>query len=335
MKKSTFASVILISLINAFSPSTSFADSWKLAMNYPDTGATVKKFFFNSDKNVYLLSSGQLFKSANQGKNWKTEQHFLWSNSIFTDNSNNLFANAKDATEKLELVKLSPTPSSKPMWQHLGFEAFIDALAITNDNKVMYAHIIENPTSATHENEIYRSEDSGQHWQPTGFNLTSNSDRWYGVSLALDSHNNLYAGNWNGLYKFSADSKSWQRLKTYNFNVLSLEGGIVVDKLDNIYVATHEGKIYKFINGSSSSSLIADLQKDNAIKGMIIDQQNNLYISTANDGIYKLAYGENALKHINNGLPSLLTDKFALDTKGNLYVTIPELNQIYRLNTLA
>lgn len=330
MKKTAF---IALMICNTLLASNSYAESWKLAMTYPDTGGTVKKFFFNPDKSIYLLSSGQLFKSTNQGKNWKTEQHFLWSNSIFTDNSNYLFANAKDKSEKLELARLNQDQQSS-RWQSLGFDAYVDNLAITKSNTI-YAHIIENPTSAHQENEIYRSDDLGEHWQKTDFETISNSDRWYGVSFALDSHENLYAGNMNGLYKYSKEKNSWQRLKTYNFNVLSLDGGIVIDKFDNIFVATHDGKIYKSDNGGNSLALISDFQKPNSIKGMIVDAKGNLYVSTAQDGIYRLAAGASQFTQINAGLPSLLTDKLAMDKKGNLYVTVPNENKIYQLRTVV
>lgn len=313
-------------------PLMSLASSnWEPAMKYPKTGEAVKKLFFNNDKSIYLLSAGLLHNSKDQGKSWKVERKFLWANSVFSDNANHVFANAIGPSDKLELVRLVKKGPAKQSWERLKFDAFIDALAVDNNNKIIYAHIIENPTTSFNENEIYRSDDLGEHWQATGFKAISKSDRWHAVSLAMDSYNNLYAGNLKGLFKFSKNTRSWQPINTNSFNVVSTDGGIVIDKHDNIYVATHEGRVYRFTNGGQTMTLIADLHQTNCIIGMVSDKNDNLYIGTSHSGVYKLAASDNKLKLMNTGLPSLATEKLAMDTSGNLYVTLPEKQQIYEL----
>lgn len=328
MKKLSIVALGMIAI--TFFSFNSFANSWQFAMKYPDTGASVKKLFIDPDKGIYLLSAGQLHNSKDKGKNWKVDNRFVWANSIFTDNTNALFANAIGSSEKLELVKLVNKGTAKSNWERLRFEAFIDALAVDQRNTI-YAHIIENPTTSFNENEIYRSDDLGAHWQPTGFKNISNSEKWHGVSLALDSHQTLYAGNLKGLFKFSKNTNSWQPIKTDNFNVVSTDGGIAVDKKDNIYVATHEGRLYKFTEGGNSVTLIADLQASNCITGMVTDKNGNLYLSTSHHGMYKLAFEDTKLKQINGGLPSLFTEKLAMDKSGNLFVTLPDKRQIFEL----
>ncbi|MBD2355994.1 putative baseplate assembly protein [Tolypothrix sp. FACHB-123] len=136
------------------------------------------------------------------------------------------------------------------------------------------------------EGGVFRSQDSGNTWEPINEGLTSKDI----TALAINPQGDIFAGTVeDGMFIFKADSNNWQ---PSNKNLTNLNITALATASDGrIFAGTTKGGIYIF-NENTNSWTINNNGLNNGDINCIIKASNSLLVGTIS-GIYRSQNGSN------------------------------------------
>ncbi len=156
---------------------------------------------------------------------------------------------------------------------------------------------------------LYRSDNRGDTWQPTGLDIETFSNessvdsKLIGERIVVDPINKnvvYYGSNNNGLYQTANGGDSWSRVNTIpNGTALFGISGIAVDISSEtingrkaiIYVGVHNEGIYRSTNGGTSWVKVPGTPADSQISDTDIGTDGVFYYTTGTGGVFRFSNG--------------------------------------------
>jgi ligand-binding sensor domain-containing protein/signal transduction histidine kinase len=144
------------------------------------------------------------------------------------------------------------------------------------------------------------------------------------VHLYRTKAGDLYAGTWEGLYRYNRKTDEFSPVPKFSFQTQSMleteEGKLWICTLGNgVYLLDqHTGKIQNFRNDPHNRNSLCN----NMVNGQFCDSKNNLWFTT-DDGLSKYDPHTGRFKTYNttNGFPGNFLFKMLEDKKGNLWIS--------------
>lgn len=323
MKKISFILALLFSFSFAtYAEPTQNTSQWKSAITTP-SGKIQKIKFFNHDKKIFLCMSDP--NSAEHGRLYYSTDASTWIPDAYlpTDpidvlsdakNKNLYLISASSGTPQLYKWIEDSSSVEGGAWQKYQLDNVSSATA--DSNGVIYAYTF-NPANKDHQ--IYRFDPNTTQWEAIGFDafdkgLTTS------VSLALDSHGTLYAGDERSLYIYPHDTKTWHQVPY--MDVLKRDG-IAIDSHDNIYITYLDLVAKSTDHGQTFTVMNTGYPQDALLNSITVDHEGNVYAGTLDYGVLKLAAGTTRWEAMNEGLPKYPNPiHFSVNNSGSLYTIL-------------
>lgn len=271
-----YASVTVNTVSTTTNPGTS-GSKWAQVGNFA-AGEVI--WTIKAENNNQLLAGslyGKIYKSIDNGTNWKAinetmQVHSIWS--VITKN-NSIFA----ATEQGVFV----SENNGDLWVNCGLTGK-DVRAIAFDNS-------GNLYAGTWGAGVFKSSDNGSTWEAANSGLTSmNVD-----AIAVNAANDIYIGTFGaGVYKLVNRGTAWTNVNMgYNY-VWSL--GINTD--GTVYAGTYGDGVYKSNDNGDSWSRANTNLKARFIYAISFDASSKIYLSAFEGGIFGSADKGNSWKNL-------------------------------------
>jgi len=143
------------------------------------------------------------------------------------------------------------------------------------------------------------------------------------LTLAVDRHGTLYAGQSGGVLKYSPSQGAWT---VVNSGMAGLRiTALAFDGSGNIYAGSDTSKVFRSTNGGATWSLVSDgLGGQNAtpVTAIVVDPAGNVYAATYTVGVFKSSDGGGSWVSVytaSDDASLLAVASMAVDGKGNLY----------------
>ena len=155
----------------------------------------------------------------------------------------------------------------------------------------------------------FETRDMGAHWYP----ITSGAlSAMQTPSLLTDpaDPNHLYLGGDKGIYESRDDGRHWQQIVAVSGNVLDIEASQTAPRL--IFCSTEEGGLYRWHEGSTQITNIANLPMKSALMRMAVNASGTILYGMSGQDLWYSNDSGTTWKHRwqfdRNDMVSLLVD---------------------------
>jgi photosystem II stability/assembly factor-like uncharacterized protein len=310
----------------------------------PQNTSTIYAAIYSS---AYLSFKGGIYKSTDEGANWKLANSGLEAAQIFgaltmdPKKPGTLYAATLCNVKPCDSAGVFKSTDGAASWVAASSglpagDTFVDSFAIDPQNPdTIYATPFSPTTGA---GQVFKSTDAGVSWNPASSGLPASPRSSWRGHLLIDPQNpsTVYTTIGNGVYKTTDGGMSWRPaisglpvtdsyLNWGSFATLAID----LHNSSTLYATTSPqtgSQVFKSIDGGASwvnTGFPNSFRADGL--GLAIDPQDSstVYVFTPNKrGIFKSTDGANSWTEVNSGLqPTHSVNSFAVDARnpGTLY----------------
>lgn len=284
-------------------------------------GAFLQKITEDSSGNLIICSSGNIYRSTNDGLNWERIQTegFTAANIYVIGNMYFAIAN-QDAEQNIKIYRSTDNMST---WKQIAQELMDKGIrSITRDS--------DGNLLACCIGSVYSSSDNGTAWQIKY--TPANSEIIYNTEYEENSKGKKFIATTLGLYQSTDSGNNWYKVNIGQQGDFSGIEHLLINEGDIIFVTKPEG-IYKSTDdGATWNQLAANLIQSN-VSSIVNMDSSELIVSTWS-GVFHSTDSGNTWATLNNTrLNSIVTKNnqiFGATNFGVIYTNNYFTNSTYR-----